>query len=228
MFAFIQVIAAIAVWLELLLRQAAIYVAVLFMPAALAASIWPSLRGWQSRLSRSLFVLIAMKPVVVTVLALAGSAAAAALTGQARGDVGVLLSAIVIFALAAWAPWALMHLVSMDHEGTWSARGGVEGARGAVAGGAGRVGGTLGTARGATGSPASRPQRWVEREPGKRRAWIGRRPWWGRQARGPWTAGRRQGRRRAGCERRRATPPGAPGRRPELRARSAPWRRPPG
>ena len=150
LFAFIQVIAAIAVWLELLLRQAAIYVAVLFMPAALAASIWPSLRGWQSRLSRSLFVLIAMKPVVVTVLALAGSAAAAALTGQARGDVGVLLSAIVIFALAAWAPWALMHLVSMDHEGAWSARGGVEGARGAIAGGAGRVGGTLGTARGAT------------------------------------------------------------------------------
>jgi hypothetical protein len=146
LFAFIQVIAAIAVWLELLLRQAAIYVAVLFMPAALAASIWPSLRGWQSRLSRSLLVLIAMKPVVVTVLALAGSAAAAALTGQARGDVGVLLSAIVIFALAAWAPWALMHLVSMDHEGVWSARGAVDGARGAVAEGAGRVGGTLGTA----------------------------------------------------------------------------------
>jgi hypothetical protein len=121
-FAFVQVIAGLLVWIEMLLRSAAIYIAVLFLPAALAASIWPPLREWESRLVKVLFVLIAMKPVIITVLSLAGHAAAAAITGEASGDVGVLLAAIVIFALAACAPWALMTLVSMSAEGAWSAR----------------------------------------------------------------------------------------------------------
>src|SRR3954471_2571293 len=117
LFAFIQVIAALLVWIEMLLRSAAIYIAVLFLPAALAASIWPPLREWESRLVKVLFVLIAMKPVIITVLSLAGHAAAAAITGEVRGDIGVLLSAIVIFGLAACVPWALMTLVSMSADG---------------------------------------------------------------------------------------------------------------
>ena len=142
-FALVSVVAGFAVWIELLLRSAAIYVAVLFMPAALAAGVWPSLRSWQSKLTRALFVLIAMKPVVVTVLALAGSAATAALAGQASNGVGVLLAAVVIFALAAWAPWALLHLISIDHEGQLASRGGVEGARGAALAGGGQLGGAV-------------------------------------------------------------------------------------
>lgn len=138
-----QVVVGLAVWIELLLRSAAIYVAVLFMPAALAASIWPSLRSWQSRLGRGLFVLIAMKPVVVTVLALAGSAAAAALAGEANNGLGVILAALVMLALAAFAPWALLNLVSIDHEGHWSARGGIDGARGAGLAGPQQLGGGI-------------------------------------------------------------------------------------
>ena len=146
-FAFVQVIAGLLVWIEMLLRSAAIYIAVLFLPAALAASIWPPLREWESRLVKVLFVLIAMKPVIITVLSLAGHAAAAAITGEARGDIGVLLAAIVIFALAACAPWALMTLVSMSAEGAWSARAAHHGAREGLASGASKVGGSLGNAR---------------------------------------------------------------------------------
>src|SRR5215217_5991609 len=148
-FAFVQVIAGLLVWIEMLLRSAAIYIAVLFLPAALAASIWPPLREWESRLVKVLFVLIAMKPVIVTVLSLAGHAAAAAITGEARGDIGVLLAAMVIFALAACAPWALMTLVSMSAEGAWSARAAHHGAREGLVSGASKVGGSLGTARSA-------------------------------------------------------------------------------
>ena len=133
----------------MLLRSAAIYIAVLFLPAALAASIWPPLREWESRLVKVLFVLIAMKPVIITVLSLAGHAAAAAITGEARGDVGVMLSAIVIFALAACVPWALMTLVSMSADGAWSARAAHHGAREGMSSGASRVGGSLGNARSA-------------------------------------------------------------------------------
>src|SRR5215213_8391614 len=146
-FAFVQVIAGLLVWIEMLLRSAAIYIAVLFLPAALAASIWPPLREWESRLVKVLFVLIAMKPVIITILSLAGHAAAAAITGEARGDIGVLLAAIVIFALAACAPWALMTLVSMSGEGAWSARAAHHGAREGLASGASKVGGSLGNAR---------------------------------------------------------------------------------
>src|SRR3954454_12891400 len=149
LFAFIQVIAALLVWIEMLLRSAAIYVAVLFLPAALAASIWPPLREWESRLIKVLFVLIAMKPVLITVLALAGHAAAAAITGEARGDVGVMLSAIVIFALAACVPLALMTLVSMSADGAWSARAAHHGAREGMSASASKVGGSLGNARSA-------------------------------------------------------------------------------
>ena len=146
-FAFAQVIAGLLVWIEMLLRSAAIYIAVLFLPAALAASIWPPLREWERRLVKVLFVLIAMKPVIITVLSLAGHAAAAAITGEASGDIGVLLAAIVIFALAACAPWALMTLVSMSAEGAWSARAAHQGARDGMAGSASKVGGSLGHAR---------------------------------------------------------------------------------
>jgi type IV secretion system protein TrbL len=149
-FAFVQVIAGLLVWIEMLLRSAAIYIAVLFLPAALAASIWPPLREWEARLVKVLFVLIAMKPVIITVLSLAGHAAAAAITGEARGDIGVMLAAIVIFALAACVPWALMTMVSMSGDGAWSAHAAHHGARQGMSASASKVGGTLGNARSAT------------------------------------------------------------------------------
>jgi hypothetical protein len=154
LFAVVQVLAGVAVWIELQLRQAGVYVAVLFMPAALAASIWPALRAWQSRLVGLLFVLIAMKPVIVVVLSLAGSAAAAG--GDADKDLGLLIAAVMILVLAAFVPWVLMLLVSMDSEGAWTARTATEGMKSSVGGAAGRVGGvatSLGRSHGAGGSP---------------------------------------------------------------------------
>jgi hypothetical protein len=151
LFALVQAVAAILVWIELLLRQAAIYVAVLFLPVALAASIWPALRDWESRLARAVAVLVLLKPVMVIVLSLAGSAAAAAVTDRAESGVGVALAAIVIFALAALSPWALMTMVAPTGEGGWAARAGTEGSRDALRSAGGRVGGTIagGTARAA-------------------------------------------------------------------------------
>ena len=75
--AIVQVIAGVIVWLELAVRNAAIYLAVLFFPVALAASIWPTLAGWTSRLARLLFLFVILKPVMLIVLAFAGNAALA-------------------------------------------------------------------------------------------------------------------------------------------------------
>lgn len=153
-FALVQVLAGIAVWLELLIRQAVIYVAVLFMPLALAASIWPALRGWQSKLGSILLVFILLKPIIITILALAGSAAAAGLGGGADDEVGTVLAAIVILALAAFSPWAVMALVSMDSESTWKAGMASGATRSSAQQGQSRVGGGLGAAASGAGAAA--------------------------------------------------------------------------
>jgi hypothetical protein len=116
--AIIQVIAGVIVWLELAVRNAAVYLAVLFFPIALAASIWPNLAGWTSRLARLLLLFVILKPVTIVVLAFAGNAALAGLSlnGSLSSSAGTIIAAITIFALAAMAPWTLMLIVGADAE----------------------------------------------------------------------------------------------------------------
>ena len=140
LFATVQVLAGLAVWIELLVREAGIYVAVLFMPAALAASIWPRLRDWQARLTTLLFVLIALKPVMIVVLSLTGSAAGSG--GSVQHDTGLLVAAVVILMLAALTPWGLMALVSSGGDARVTARATGAGSRSSGAGD--RIGGGLG------------------------------------------------------------------------------------
>jgi hypothetical protein len=123
--ALVEVFAAVFVWLELIVRNAAIYVAVLLFPVALAAAIWPALGAWPARLGRLLLLFVILKPLTLIVLSLAGAAAAAGLSfgGGVQGSVGTILSAVVIFALAAFAPWALMHLLAADAESAHTASG---------------------------------------------------------------------------------------------------------
>jgi hypothetical protein len=171
--AIVQVIAGVIVWLELAVRNAAIYLAVLFLPVALAASIWPNLAGWTSRLGRLLFLFVILKPVTLIVLAFAGNAALAGLSlnGSLASSAGTIIAAVTIFALAAMAPWTLMLIVAADAEsaaigagvraGAGHARG--DGAAtlgragGRLRGGAAAAGGALGAAGGAIqGAAASR------------------------------------------------------------------------
>ena len=123
--ALVEVFAALFVWLELIVRNAAIYVAVLFFPVALAAAIWPPLSAWPGRLARLLLLFVILKPVALVVLSLAGNAAAAGLSfgGGVPGSVGTILAATVIYGLAAFAPWALMHLLAADSESAHAAAG---------------------------------------------------------------------------------------------------------
>jgi hypothetical protein len=138
--ALVEVFGALLVWLELIVRGAVIYIAVLFFPVALAASIWPPLAGWTGRLGRLLLLFVMLKPITLIVLSLAGNAAASGLSfsAGASASVGTILAAVVIFALAAFAPWALMYLLSADAESAWTGGALRAGAGGAVAGTQGR------------------------------------------------------------------------------------------
>lgn len=147
--AFVATIAGLLVWIELIVREAAIYIAVLFFPVGLAASIWPALRSWVRRLSMLLLMFVLLRPVVVIVLALAGSVTASGLSfgsGSIPHSVGTILAGVVIFALAAVAPWSLMFLLGteigvMHSRGSTPSAGGGRGSSGSE-----RVGGGLASA----------------------------------------------------------------------------------
>ncbi len=70
------VFGALMVWVELLIRAAAVYVAVLFLPLALASLAWPAIAHWCRRLVDTLVALVLGKFVIVAVLSLAAGALA--------------------------------------------------------------------------------------------------------------------------------------------------------
>lgn len=104
--AIIAAFAAFFVWIELLMRDAAVYVVALFMPMALAASIWPRWTSALRRTSELLFVVIASKFVIVSIISLA-----AGLAATNNGQVEHILAAAALMLLACFAPFVLFRLV---------------------------------------------------------------------------------------------------------------------
>jgi hypothetical protein len=113
--------AAFAIWLELLLRQAAIYVAVLFLPLGFMAMVWPATAHWLRRLVQGLVAIILSKFVIVAVMALAAAALgepASEVPGDGGGGgFGVVLAGASMLALAALAPYVLLRLIPVFEAG---------------------------------------------------------------------------------------------------------------
>jgi hypothetical protein len=102
--------AAFALWIELLLREAAVYVVVLMLPVAFAALTWPARRVWAIRAVELLVALILSKFAIVAVLSLGGAAIGASI-GHASVT-GAMAGAVLIM-LATFSPWALIRLVPL-------------------------------------------------------------------------------------------------------------------
>ena len=100
---------AIVLWLELLAREAAIYVVVLMLPLAFASLVWPARRKWAIRTVELLVALILSKFAIVAVLALGGAALG---HGPSEGVAG-MLAGFVLVTLGAFAPWALLRLLPL-------------------------------------------------------------------------------------------------------------------
>jgi hypothetical protein len=101
--------AALVLWLELLMRQAAVYVIVLMLPLAFAALVWPARRVWAIRAVELLVALILSKFAIVAVLALGG---AAITQGSGHSITAALAGAVLVF-MGAFAPWALLRLIPL-------------------------------------------------------------------------------------------------------------------
>lgn len=99
--------AALTLSVELLAREAAVYIVVLMLPLAFSALVWPARRIWVVRLLELLVALIVSKFVIVAVLSLAGAAYGhSGLTGMSR-----VLLAMSLLLLAAFAPWTMLRLL---------------------------------------------------------------------------------------------------------------------
>lgn len=100
-------ILAFVLWVELLIRQAAIYLAVLFLPFGFAALVWPALGSWLRRLIETLLGLILSKLVIMAALALASSAVAN------QQGVAALVSGTAMLLLAVFAPFSLFSIIPL-------------------------------------------------------------------------------------------------------------------
>jgi hypothetical protein len=112
-------------WVELAVRSAAVAVATLFLPLALAGLVWPATSHWARRLGETLAGLVLMKLVMAAVLALAGGALAAD-----AGGISSLVEGVALLGLTAFSPFVLFRLIPIVEGG---AVGHLEGARPAQA-----------------------------------------------------------------------------------------------
>jgi hypothetical protein len=120
---------AFVLWVELVVRAAAITIGTALLPLVCAAALWPPATPWARRLAETLGALIVAKAVIVLVLVLAldavahaGAGAATALTGGAM----LLLASLAPFVVLRLVPLiegaAVSHLESVRHRATGAAR----------------------------------------------------------------------------------------------------------
>ncbi len=104
---------------ELVIRAALIYLLVALSPLVFAAMVWPAARGMVRKLTEVVLALIFSK-VVIAIAFSVGAAALAGVddaghanggsTGGVSASAGTLFSGLVIFGLAAFAPFVVLKL----------------------------------------------------------------------------------------------------------------------
>jgi hypothetical protein len=108
---FLLIAGSVLLWLELVVRAAAVYVAVFFMPLALACYVWPAATAIARRAVELLVALVLSKFVIVATLTLG----VAALRGGPSADNAVIGAAILL--IAGFAPFCLLRLAPIVEVG---------------------------------------------------------------------------------------------------------------
>jgi hypothetical protein len=116
----VAVVAALLLWVELIIRASLVYLLVAISPLGFAATLWPAARGFLRKTIEILLAVILSKFVICVALAigtaaLAGAGAAGgAEDGIAEGagaSVGSLMVGAVLLGLAAFAPFIVVKLI---------------------------------------------------------------------------------------------------------------------
>jgi hypothetical protein len=112
--AIVLAIGAFVLWFEMIIRDAAIYICVFFLPLTFVGMIWPATSRWARRLVELLIAIILSKFVIVAILSLAS--AAITNTSVPSGDSATfeqMIAGSALLVLAAWSPFALLRLIPM-------------------------------------------------------------------------------------------------------------------
>lgn len=109
--ALVTALATFVVWLELVMREAAIYVAVAFLPLCFAAMVWERTAHWCRRLVELLAALILTKLAIALAIALAAGAMGHARAGD--GGLTALMAGCSVMLIAAFTPWLLLRIVPL-------------------------------------------------------------------------------------------------------------------
>jgi hypothetical protein len=107
--AVVILLAGMVLLVELIMRSAAIYIVVLFLPIGFAAMVWPARRVWVKRLLETLIALILSKFAMVAILSM--SVAALASLTASPSALTTAFTAMALTVLAACSPWALLRLL---------------------------------------------------------------------------------------------------------------------
>lgn len=139
-FASLGLLAAVVVLIELFVRSALLYLVAAFSPLIYAAAVWEPMRGSVRKLGEIALALIISKVAIALALAVSAAAMvsawpsseptaittpeqAALQANQSTAEtVGVLISAVVMFAVAAFMPFVLWRLLPLA-EGAMVAQG---------------------------------------------------------------------------------------------------------
>jgi hypothetical protein len=105
-------LATFVVWLELVMREAAIYLTVAFLPLCFAAMVWERTAHWCRRLVELLAAIVLAKFTIAMAIALAASAMGHARPG-ADGGLTALMAGCAVMVIAAFTPWLLLRLIPM-------------------------------------------------------------------------------------------------------------------
>ena len=109
------VVGAFLLWIELLIRASLLYVLLACSPLAFACFVWPTARRVLHRLAELILALVLSKVVIAIALAVAASALTQGTTNPAviptgEAQVGTLLVGVIMFLLAALAPFIVLKL----------------------------------------------------------------------------------------------------------------------
>jgi hypothetical protein len=107
--ALVTALATFVVWLELVMREAAIYVAVAFLPLCFSAMVWQRTAHWCRRLVEFLAGVILAKFAIATAVALSAGAMAHGRPGD--GGFTALIAGAAVMLIAALTPWLLLRLI---------------------------------------------------------------------------------------------------------------------
>jgi hypothetical protein len=107
--ALVTALATFVVWLELIMREAAIYLAVAFLPLCFVAMVWERTAHWCRRLVELLAAIVLAKLTIATAVAVAAGAMGHARPGQ--GGLTALLAGCAVMLIAALTPFMLLRLV---------------------------------------------------------------------------------------------------------------------